>query len=183
MKFKELYLKDAYIIELDLLRDERGFFARTFCRQEFTEKGLNPCVAQCNLSFNKKAGTLRGLHYQTYPYPEAKLLSCIKGSIYDIIVDLRENSATFRKWAAVALSEQYHAMLYIPENFAHGFQTLEDNTSVYYQISEKYHPEYAQGIRWNDPELAIPWPITKKTISERDNSWPFLHEIRGDANA
>ncbi len=172
MIFQELSLPGVYIIEAEPIRDDRGFFARTFCQQEFKAKGLNPCVAQCNISYSQKAGTLRGMHYQAAPYQEAKLVSCIKGEVYDVILDLRKDSCTFMKWQAVNLSERNRKMLYIPEDFAHGFQTLQDNTELFYQISEYHHPEYARGIRWNDPSFLIDWPqIPNGLISERDMTW------------
>lgn len=182
MIFSELELKGAYIIEPKPLTDERGFFARIFCRQEFAKYALNPCIAQCDISFNRRKGTIRGMHYQITPYQEAKLLSCIKGSIYDVIIDLRKDSATFLKWEAVYLNEKNRQMLYIPEGFAHGFQTLQDNTEIYYQISEYYHPECSRGLRWNDPKLAIPWPLSEKIVSRRDDSFPLLDEMGGLVN-
>lgn len=169
MIFKETKLKGAFIIEIDLLEDERGFFARTFCEKEYEKYGLNPHIAQCNLSFNKKKGTLRGMHYQIAPYEEVKLVSCTRGAIYDVIIDLRPQSSTFEQWFSVKLSLENHKMFYIPEGFAHGFQTLEDNTEVFYQISEYYHPEAAKGIRWDDPVFGIEWPKPDlRVISKKD---------------
>ncbi len=168
MKFIETKLKGAFIIELERLDDERGFFARTFCQREFEEYGLNPKVVQCNMSFNGKKGTLRGMHYQAFPYEEAKLVRCIKGAIYDVIIDLRPNSIAFKKWLAVDLTEQNRRMIYIPEGFAHGFQTLRDNTEIFYQMSEFFRPEYARGVRWNDPAFEIGWPIEDPIISTND---------------
>lgn len=168
MKFIETKLKGAFIIELERLEDERGFFARTFCQREFEEYGLNPKVVQCNMSFNRKKGTLRGMHYQAFPYEEAKLVRCIKGAIYDVIIDLRPNSIAFKKWLAVDLTEQNRRMIYIPEGFAHGFQTLRDNTEIFYQMSEFFRPEYARGVRWNDPAFEIGWPIEDPIISTND---------------
>ncbi|MFX0134686.1 MAG: dTDP-4-dehydrorhamnose 3,5-epimerase, partial [Candidatus Hodarchaeota archaeon] len=150
MIFKETKLKDAYIIELEPMQDERGFFARSFCQKKFEEHGLNPCIAQCNISFNKKKGTLRGMHYQVAPHKEAKIVSCVRGTIYDVIIDLRPNSSTYCQWFAIELDAEDYKMLYIPEGFAHGFQTLEGNTVVFYHMSEFYHPECARGVRWND---------------------------------
>ncbi len=178
MIFTKLSLPGAYILELDRRTDERGFFARTFCRQEFAEYGLDTCIAQCSISFNRQRGTIRGMHYQAVPHQEAKLLSCTKGSVYDVIIDLREDSATYLKWEAVILSEQNRSMLYVPQGFAHGFQTLQDNSEIFYQISEFYHPESAGGLRWNDPKLAIPWPLTEKIVSRRDDSFPLLRDGR-----
>ena len=170
MIFKETKLKGAYIIELKPLEDERGFFARSFCQKEFAEHGLNFSIVQCNLSYNKKKGTLRGMHYQIAPHEEAKLVSCIRGAIYDVIIDLRADSSTYRQWFAVELTAGNYRMLYIPADFANGFQTLEDNTVVFYQISEFYHPEYARGVRWDDPAFGIDWPIKRSVVSSKDKS-------------
>ena len=176
MIFKETKLKGVHVIEVERLNDERGFFARAFCRREFEKHGLNTAVAQCNISYNRKKGTLRGMHYQVAPYCEAKLVTCIAGSIYDVIIDLRANSNTYCQWLAVELSAHgVGGMLYIPEGFAHGFQTLEDNTEVFYQISEYYAPECARGIRWNDPFFAIPWPDGPRILSDRDKAYPDFH--------
>src|SRR4030042_6480857 len=169
MIFTETKLKGAYIIEPEKLEDERGFFARTFCRKEFESHGLSPNFVQCNISYNRKRGTLRGMHYQAAPYEEAKLVSCIRGAIYDVIIDLRPDSSTYRQWVAVTLygfnfsthpliHQSTHKLLYIPEGFAHGFLTLMDDTEVFYQISEFYAPGYGRGIRWNDPVFGIEGP-------------------------
>ena len=175
MKFTETQLKGAYIIEPELIRDERGFFGRSWCQKEFTERGLNPNLVQCNISFNHKKGTLRGMHYQAKPYKEAKLVRCTMGAIYDVIVDIRPESSTFKQWVAVELTAENRKMLYIPEGMAHGFQTLVDNTEVFYQMSEFYHPESATGLRWNDPALKIEWLIKEDLIiSEKDLSYSFL---------
>ncbi len=171
MIFKETKLKGAYIIEIEPLEDERGFFARTFCQKEFEEHGLSSHVAQCNVSYNKRKGTLRGMHYQASPYEEAKLVSCIRGAIYDVILDLRPRSGTYKQWISAELSAENRRMLYIPEGFAHGFQTLKDNTEVFYQMSEFYHPECAGGVRWDDPAFGIEWPISEKIISDADKSF------------
>lgn len=168
MKFTETRLKGSYIIEPELIEDERGFFARSWCQNEFKEYGLNPNLVQCNISFNKKKGTLRGMHYQVAPHEEAKLVHCTKGAIYDVIIDLRSSSLTFKQWIALKLTAENYKMLYIPEVFAHGFQTLEDNTEIFYQMSESYHPECARGIRWNDPTFNIKWPVDEQIISEKD---------------
>ena len=174
MKFTETKLKGAYIIEPELIKDERGFFARSWCQKEFIEQGLNPNLVQCNISFNLKKGTLRGMHYQTKPYEEAKLVRCTTGAIHDVIIDLRPESSTFKQWVAVELTAENRKMLYIPEGIAHGFQTLVDNTEVFYQMSEFYHPDLARGIRWNDPELSLEWPLKEFIISEKDTSYPLL---------
>jgi dTDP-4-dehydrorhamnose 3,5-epimerase len=168
MIFTETKLKGAYLIELDKHEDERGFFARSWCTDEFEEHGLNPRVVQCNISFNKKLGTLRGLHYQSPPYQEAKLVRCTMGALYDVIVDLRSDSSSFKKWFSVELTAQDRRALYVPEGFAHGFQTLVDNTEVFYQMSEFFHPECARGVRWDDPAFGIVWPISNAIISKKD---------------
>jgi dTDP-4-dehydrorhamnose 3,5-epimerase len=174
--FTETKLKGAYIIEPECLDDERGFFARTFCRKEFEKHGLNPSVAQCNISYNRKKGTLRGMHYQVSPYGEAKLVTCFAGSIYDVIIDLRPDSTTYCDWLATELSAHGRRnMLYIPEGFAHGFQTLEDNSEVFYQMSQFYVPGSAKGVRWNDPAFAIRWPECPPILSDRDKSYPDFH--------
>jgi dTDP-4-dehydrorhamnose 3,5-epimerase len=174
MKFKETKLKEAYIIELEPMEDERGFFARSFCQDEFKKNGINFNIVQCNISFNKKKGTLRGMHYQVVPHQEAKLVSCTRGAIYDVIIDLRQDSYTYCKWFAVELAATNYKMLYIPEDFAHGFQTLEDDTIVFYQMSEFYHPECARGVRWNDPVFKIKWPIKQLVVSSKDQSYKIF---------
>ena len=170
--FSETALKGAFLVEPERKEDSRGFFARAWCAREFEANGLKPIMVQCNLSYNVKKGTLRGLHYQTPPYGEAKLIRCTMGAIYDVIIDLRRDSATFTKHLAVVLTAQNHRMLYIPEGFAHGFQTLEDGTEVFYQMSEYYFPASARGIRWNDPAFGITWPEEERIISERDQNYP-----------
>ncbi len=172
MIFRPTDLPGAVIIEPEKREDERGFFARTWCQREFTEHGLNPRVVQCSVSFNLRKGTLRGMHYQAAPFPEAKLIRCTRGAIYDVIIDLRPESPTFKRWVAVELAADNHRMLYIPEGFAHGFQTLEDQTEVFYQMSEFYAPESARGVRWDDPAFHIAWPPGERIISERDRSYP-----------
>lgn len=172
MIFQETNLKNAYLIELQRLEDERGFFARAWCQREFTEHGLNPHLVQCNISFNKKKGTLRGMHYQLAPYEEAKLVRCIHGAIYDVIIDLRPASPTFKQYFGATLTAEARNMLYVPEGFAHGFLTLEDNTEIFYQMSEFYAPDYARGLRWNDPAFSIEWPAPVQVISERDAAYP-----------
>jgi len=172
MIFKETKLKGAIIIEIDRAEDERGFFARSFCSKEFEERGLNSRISQCNISYNEKKGTLRGMHYQVPPYEEAKLVRCTRGAIYDVIIDLRPDSLTFKKWIAVELTEENRRLLYVPEGFAHGFQTLKDHTEVYYQMSESYHPECARGVRWNDLAFGIIWPVDGQIISVGDQQYP-----------
>ena len=178
MIFKETKLKGAYVIELEPMEDERGYFSRSFCQTEFKENGLNPCVAQCNVSYNKNKGTLRGLHYQVAPHQEAKLVRCTMGAIYDVMIDLRPESATFKQWVGDELTAQNCKMLYIPEGFAHGFLTLEDNSMVFYQVSEPYHPECERGVRWDDPVIRVSWPIKNCIISSKDRQFPdFVSSI------
>lgn len=172
MKFIETGLKGAYMIETEPISDNRGFFARSWCEQEFRDYGLNPNLVQCNISFNTKKGTLRGMHYQIKPHEEAKLVRCTQGSIYDVIIDIRSESNTFKQWFGVELTAKNHKMLYIPEGFAHGFQTLEDDTEVFYQMSNFYHPECARGIRFDDPSFGIKWILTEDLIiSEKDQNY------------
>ncbi len=174
MKFLSTPLAGAYVIELEPLEDERGFFARSFCQTEFRAHGLDPVIAQCNVSFNRKRGTLRGLHYQAEPHAEGKLVRCTRGAVWDVIVDLRKGSPTARQWYAAELTAENRRSLYIPAGFAHGFQTLVDDTEVLYQMSEFYHPDSARGVRWDDRTLAIRWPIKGAVISPRDRAFPFL---------
>lgn len=172
MIFTETKLKGAFIIEPDRLEDERGFFARTWCQKEFQAHKLNPRLVQCNISFNKRKGTLRGMHFQVAPYEEAKLVRCTMGAIYDVIIDLRPDSSTFKKHIGVILNPENRTMLYIPEGFAHGFLTLEDNTEILYQMSEFFSSEHLRGIRWDDPTFRIDWPIEVRVISDRDRNYP-----------
>lgn len=171
MKFIETELKGAFIVEPDFLEDERGFFARTWCRKEFEQHGLNPNLVQCNISFNRNKGTLRGLHYQASPFEEAKIVRCTMGSIYDVIIDLRPHSKTFMCWISAELSAKNRRMIYIPEGFAHGFQTLENDAEVFYQMSEFYSQEHARGVRWNDPQFNIEWPDVTRVISDKDKDF------------
>ena len=172
MIFTETKLPGAYVIEVEKREDQRGFFGRTFCREEFEAHGLNSQVVQCNTSFNKRKGTLRGMHFQAVPFAEAKLVRCTSGSIYDVIIDLRPASRTFKQHFAVELSAANHRMLYIPENMAHGFQTLEDDTEVFYQMSQMFSAEHARGVRWNDPAFGVEWPADERIITERDRNYP-----------
>ena len=172
MKFSPTALAGACIIDIEPVPDERGFFARNWCREEFARHGLNPDLAQCSISFNKKRGTLRGMHYQAKPHEETKVVRCTRGAIYDVIVDLRPASPTFRKWIAVELSADNRRMLYIPVGLAHGFQSLTDDTEVFYQISAPYHPESARGVRWDDPAFGIEWPVAERVISDKDRQYP-----------
>jgi dTDP-4-dehydrorhamnose 3,5-epimerase len=173
-------LAGAVLLELERKTDERGFFARTWCREEFIAQGLDPALAQCSVSFNHRRGTLRGLHLQAAPHAETKLVRCTRGAVWDVIVDLRPQSSTFRQHFAAVLSAEEGSALYIPPGMAHGFQTLEDATEVFYQISVPYAPESARGYRWNDPAFGIPWPEPVTSISERDREWPdWMNSIQG----
>lgn len=167
-------LDGAFVIEPELISDDRGFFARSFCQNEFRVHGLDTAAAQCNISFNRKRGTLRGLHFQAKPHEEAKLVRCTRGAIWDVIVDLREGSLTRYRWFSAELSADNHRSLYVPAGFAHGFQTLVDDSEVLYQMSEFYHPESARGLRWDDPVLGITWPYADPVLSLRDRSYPLL---------
>jgi dTDP-4-dehydrorhamnose 3,5-epimerase len=174
MIFAETNLKGAFVIDLQPMEDERGHFARSFCREEFARHGLKTDVAQCNVSLNRNKGTLRGMHFQLPPKAEAKLVRCTRGAIYDVIVDLRTESGTYCKWTAVELTEKNLKMIYIPEGFAHGFQTLADDTEVFYQMFEFYSAGHAGGVRWDDPAFGIRWPLDKPVISLKDRSYPLL---------
>ena len=176
MIFKKAQFTGVYLIEPEPITDERGLFARTWCKREFAEHGLNPELVQCNVSFNKRAGTLRGMHHQIAPHEEAKLVRCTAGGIYDVIIDLRSTSPTFKQWLAVELTAENRKMIYIPEGFSHGFLTLRDNTEVFYQMSAFYAPSCARGIRWNDPAFAIAWPMDIAVISEKDTQYPDFVE-------
>jgi len=172
MIFTETRLKGAYIITLEKIEDERGFFARSWCQGEFAERGLNSNLSQCNISYNRHKGIIRGMHYQAAPHEEAKLVRCTMGTIYDVIIDLRPNSKTHKEWFSLELSAENRQLLYVPEGFAHGFQTLSDNAEVFYQMSTSYAPESAKGVRWNDAAFGIQWPEDVQLISERDQSYP-----------
>ena len=173
MRLGETSLVGAYVIEPDPLRDVRGWFARTFDRAELEACGLETGIVQCSLSGNAVRGTLRGLHYQTPPHAEAKFVSCIRGGAYDVAVDLRPESSTYRAWFAVELTAENHRLLYVPPGCAHGFQTLLDDTELLYQITHEYVPAAARGVRWDDPAFAIEWPaVERRTMSERDATYP-----------
>lgn len=176
MQFIETKLKGAFILDLELRGDNRGFFARTFCAQEFEAHNLKPTVAQCNLSFNYKKGTLRGMHYQTAPATETKLVRCTKGAIYDVIIDMRPESPTYLSHIGVELTAGNHRALYVPEMFAHGYQALTDGAEVVYQVGEFYTPGYERGLRYNDPAFDIDWPLAVSEISEKDANWPLLFD-------
>jgi dTDP-4-dehydrorhamnose 3,5-epimerase len=178
MIFNKTTLEGVYLIDIEKHKDERGFFARTWCRREFEEHSLNPQLVQCNLSYNKKRGTLRGMHFQAALYEEAKLVSCTQGAIFDVVIDMRSGSPTFKSYLSVTISAEAHNMLYVPEGFAHGFLTLTEDTYVYYQMSEYYTPEYARGVRWDDPAFGIKWPENVNVISERDANYPDFIDSR-----
>jgi dTDP-4-dehydrorhamnose 3,5-epimerase len=176
MRFQPTNLADAYLIDLEKMEDERGFFARAWCVQEFAAHGLDTNLVQCNLSFNKQRGTLRGMHYQMAPFAETKVVRCIRGALYDVIIDLRPTSPTYLQWLGVTLSAENRAMLYVPQGFAHGFQTLVDDTEVFYQMSTFYAPDSARGLRWNDPHFKIEWPLPTTVMSAKDLSYPDYTE-------
>lgn len=176
MIFRETPLPGAWVLEPERFEDERGFFARTYSRGDFADRGLETGVDQCSVSFNHRRGTLRGLHFQTAPREEVKLVRVTRGALWDVIVDLRPESSTFRRHFAVVLAADLGNQLYIPKGMAHGFLTLEDGTEVSYQISEPYAPDLARGYRWDDPAFAIPWPEPVMVISEKDRSWPWFGE-------
>jgi dTDP-4-dehydrorhamnose 3,5-epimerase len=171
MMFTETKLAGVFLVEPELREDERGFFARTWCQREFAEHGLSTRLVQCNVSFNHRRGTLRGMHYQTAPHAEAKLVRCTMGAIHDVIVDLRRDSPTFRQWVAVELTAHNRRTIFVPEGLAHGFQTLADESEVFYQMLEFHHPECARGVRWDDPAFAIAWPLPIATISDTDRGY------------
>ena len=178
MKFFETPLKGAFIIELEPRRDERGFFARTFCAKEFAEKGLRQNMVQSNLSRSVKRHTLRGMHYQKNGFEEAKLVRCIAGSILDVIIDLRPDSSSYCRYFAIELRNDSSKMLYVPEGFAHGFITLENNSDVFYQVSNFYSQSDEAGIRWNDPAIGIQWPVADPVISEKDRNFPDFIPVK-----
>lgn len=170
MKFLKSEIEDLIIIQIEKNEDQRGYFARTWDKKIFEVQGLNSNLVQCNTSFSKKAGTLRGMHFQDSPFEEIKLVRCTKGKIFDVIIDLRPKSLTFKKWVSIELSEKNLKMVYVPEGCAHGFQTLEDNSEVFYQVSQFYSPQHENGIRWNDPTFQIKWPLHVVEISEKDKT-------------
>ena len=172
MKFTETKLKGVYVIDLEKHKDDRGFFARSWCQKEFAEKGLDSFLVQCNISFNKKKGTLRGMHYQIAPFEEVRIVRCTQGALLDVVIDLRSGSPTYKKHFSIELSAENRKMLYIPKGFAHGFQTLMDNTEVFYQMSENYSAGHAKGVRWNDTAFTIFWPLPVTKISEKDKTYP-----------
>jgi dTDP-4-dehydrorhamnose 3,5-epimerase len=172
MIFQQTKVRGAFEIHVEPKPDERGFFARAWCQKEFESNKLNPKLVQCNVSFNSRKGTLRGMHYQASPYAEAKVVRCTRGAVYDVVVDLRPHSPTYRDWVAVVLTAEKRNMMYVPEGCGHGFLTLEDGTEVFYQMSEFYNADSALGVRWDDPAFQIAWPAKVYVISERDRSYP-----------
>lgn len=178
MRFQETPLHGAFIVEPEKLEDERGFFARSWCANEFRQHGLSASLAQCNISSNRRRGTLRGMHYQKPPHGEIKLVRCTMGSIFDVIIDLRPASSTYARWFGVELSASNHRMLYIPEDFAHGFLTLCDNSEIFYQMSTPFVAGAGAGCRWNDPAFSIDWPGEIAVISEKDRSYPDFDRNR-----
>jgi dTDP-4-dehydrorhamnose 3,5-epimerase len=178
MTFHETKIPGVFEINLERKSDERGFFARSWCQKEFEDRGLNSKIVQCSVSFNARKGTLRGVHYQAVPYAETKIVRCTRGGIYDVVVDLRPQSPTFKHWIAVVLTETKRNMVYVPEGCAHGFLTLEDETEVLYQMSEVYNSESARGIRWDDPAFRIVWPARVEVISERDRTYSDFDPVQ-----
>jgi dTDP-4-dehydrorhamnose 3,5-epimerase len=173
MRFTPTRLQDAVVIDLEPIEDARGFFARAWDERELAEHGLETRIAQCNVSFSKRKGTLRGMHLQNPPYEEVKLIRCVRGSLFDVIIDLRPESASYKQWTGVELSARNRSMLYVPRGFAHGFQTLEDDTETFYMVSEFYVPGAEAGVRWNDPAFNIEWPLAGPSgISDKDRNWP-----------
>lgn len=177
MIFTQTDLEGAYIVDIEARQDERGYFARVWCSREFEAQGLNTDLVQCNVAYNYKKGILRGMHYQGQPHAEVKLVRCTRGAVYDVIVDLRVDSPSYLKWTGVELTEENHRMLYVPEGFAHGYITLQDNSELFYQVSQFYTPGAEGGVRWDDPAIGIEWPdIGELTISVKDKEWPLMQE-------
>jgi dTDP-4-dehydrorhamnose 3,5-epimerase len=172
MTFLETKLGGVFEVDLELNSDERGFFARSWCEREFANQGLDSKLVQCNISQNRRKNTLRGIHYQETPFAETKLVRCTAGAVYDVVLDLRRESPSFKQWFGVALSAENRKAIYIPEGCGHGFLTLTDDAEIMYQMSEFYHPEAARGVRWNDPSFQIQWPGNVAVISERDRTYP-----------
>jgi len=175
MIFLETPIPGVFEIHLEPLQDERGFFARTWCREEFERHGLNSGLVQCSISLNKRKGTLRGLHYQAPPFQECKLVRCTRGAIFDVVLDLRTQSPAYKLWISVALTAENHRMVYVPEGCAHGFLTMEDESEVFYQMSQVYDADSARGVRWDDPAFRIEWPGKVEVISGRDRSYRDFH--------
>lgn len=179
MIFEPTALPRVFVVEPEPHADERGFFARTYCADEFRANGLDPRIAQCSTSFNARAGTLRGLHYQRAPYGEVKLVRCTMGAIFDVVIDLRPASPTYCQWVGAELTAENGRALYVPEGCAHGFLTLLDSSEVYYQISQPYRPEAGAGVRWDDPAFGVKWPSAPTVIAERDASYPDFRPLPG----
>lgn len=176
MKFRETKIKGLYVIEPEIHFDKRGYFARIFCKQELSKIGINFNIAQVNRSLNKKQGIIRGMHFQKFPKDEDKIIQCLQGEIYDVAIDLRQDSATYGQWIGTRLSQENKKMFLIPKGFAHGFQTLTDSCEILYFMSEFYSPQYESGVRWNDPFFNIKWPIKNSVVSEKDQSWPLIKQ-------
>ena len=174
MKFEKLELEGAFIIMPEKLNDERGYFTRSWDKEIFEKNKINSSILQCNISYNKKKGTVRGLHYQTKPFEEAKLVRCTNGKVFEVLLDLRRDSKTYLKWIGIEIDSKDLKMIFVPEGFALGFQTLEDDTTLFYQMSQIYKPEFARGVRYDDPILNIKWPIEVTNSSEKDKDWKFL---------
>jgi dTDP-4-dehydrorhamnose 3,5-epimerase len=172
MIFTETKLKGAFVIELEPIQDERGFFATSWSQKEFAARGLESRLVECNISFNRKKGTLRGMHYQQSPHGQVKLVRCIRGAILDVIIDLRPDSETFKQWINAELTAENHLALYVPKDFAHGFQTLSDDSEIFYQTSAPFVPGSGRGVRWNDPAFAIAWPDNIRIMNSRDAQYP-----------
>ncbi len=176
MIFRELEIPGAFLLEPERKEDRRGFFARTYCRHELEEHGLDPTVVQCNVSVNRQRGTVRGMHWQSEPYPEIKLVRCTAGAVHDVILDLRRASPAFKQHLAIELDADTRTALYIPEGVAHGYQSLADGSEVFYQMSEFYYPAHARGVRWNDPAFTVTWPLEVTVISDKDLSFPDFED-------
>jgi len=174
MLFTETPLAGAYIIDIVALQDERGFFARTWSSEELEKRGLDTTLVQCNVAWNPLKGTLRGMHFQRAPQEEVKIIRCTRGALFDVIIDLRTDSPTFRQWTSVELTAESRRMLYVPKGFAHGYITLTDDVEAYYHVSAPYTPECAGGVRWDDPAFGIKWPLAPTLMSERDRDWPHF---------
>jgi dTDP-4-dehydrorhamnose 3,5-epimerase len=181
--FRETTLEGAFVVDLDVKEDNRGFFARAFCQREFEDYGLEPTIAQANIAFNRRKGTMRGMHFQFPPATETKLVRCTRGAILDIIVDLRPESPTYLDHVAVELSADNHRALYVPGRFAHGYQVLEDITETSYHVGEFYAPGHEGGLRYDDPDLGLSWPLAVTEISEKDGRWRLLSEIEPEVRA
>jgi len=181
MRFDGTDLSGAFVVDLEPREDERGFFARAWCVDEFEEHGLETTVVQCNVSFNRHRGTVRGMHFQLPPHDEVKIIRCTRGAIYDVLVDLRPDSPTYREWIGVELTAENRRALYAPKGTAHGYQTLADETETFYQVSAAYAPGAEGGVRWDDPSFGVAWPLPVATISEKDASWPDYAPLRGAA--